>query len=282
MMIPKSKTFVLGVLAVFFALTTVFIFISGGSERTKRMQKEKELIEKQEALVLMEAKIAQTSQDLANYRESSQKRINALEMAAREREESARALKEQVETITKEKEAAIHDALEKSSAVAELTDRLAALQKEKEDLGKAVEDLKKNITDLTAQLQIAKSAQVKAATTSASPSRGASNLSEPYGIAPTKDLGGKIDPVNLGQIVLSKGSGRSARVQEVNSVYDFIVVDVGSNDGIREGAILNVVRQNLLIGKAVVRHVRAGASAAILMPDWKRVPIEKGDLITQF
>mgnify|MGYP001593397747 FL=1 len=68
----------------------------------------------------------------------------------------------------------------------------------------------------------------------------------------------------------------------MHQVYDFVVIDAGERDGIREGSVMNIVRRNALIGKAVVRHARPGVSAAVLLPEWKKALVEKGDLITKF
>ena len=272
----KSKPILIAVAAIVLIAPSAFFFMSSSSERQRRIQKERELSQQMDSMSKLEAQVAELNKSMAGYRETSQKRINALEMSVREKEESARVLKEEVDLLKKDKETALHDSLEKGSAISELTDRLAALQEERDNLLKSTQELKKTVETLKAQLEQGPGDRSEAVRQELPAS------SEPYGILADKDLGAALDPVNLGTIVVSKTSGRVARVQEVNQVYDFIVLDAGEKDGIREGSVMNIVRRNTLIGKAVVRHTRPGVSAAMILPEWKKVPVEKGDLITKF
>ncbi len=277
---PKIARILVTALMVALAVYSFVSYQSGASARKKLRLKEQELSQKQADLSRVEAQIAELNNSLAGFQDSYQKRINSLEMSLREREGTVKVLKDQLESLKTENDAAVRDNLEKAGVISELTDSLSALRQEKEKLSENVEALKKNVEALKKQLQSASIHQEDMADGSSAQDK--TQSAEPFGFASDKDLGAKIDSVNLGEIVVSKASGRAARVQEVNSVYDFIIIDVGEREGVREGSVINIVRHNALIGKAVVRHTRPGASAALILPEWKKTPAEKGDLITKF
>lgn len=273
---PKTTRILTAALVVALAGYSFVLYQSSASAQKKLIRKEQELSQKQADLSRTEAQIAELNNSLTGFQDSYQKKINALEMSLREREGAVKVLQDELESLKKENEAVARDNLEKTGAISDLTERLSALRQEKDRLLKEVEELRRYVDANKKELQpdAARSAPDSAG-------NGKPGSGEPFGIS-DKDLGANIDLVNLGEIVVSQASGRAARVQEVNPVHDFIIIDAGVKDGIREGSVVNIVRRNSLIGKAVVRQVRPGASAALILPEWKKVPVEKGDLITQF
>ncbi len=80
----KSKPIpiVLAILVVVLTASSFLFYQTSSSEKRLRLQKEHELATKQTLLESLEAKVAELNQSLSNYRETSQKRINALEMSA--------------------------------------------------------------------------------------------------------------------------------------------------------------------------------------------------------
>jgi hypothetical protein len=91
-----------------------------------------------------------------------------------------------------------------------------------------------------------------------------------------------LSSVKLGKIVVQKTSGRAARVEYVDKLYGFIVINAGAKDGLRPESVINVLRNNKLIGKAVVQKVRPDVSAAVIISEWTKEDVKIGDLISRF
>ena len=72
----------------------------------------------------------------------------------------------------------------------------------------------------------------------------------------------------------------SAQVKEIDLEKGFIIVDAGSQDGIAKNTPLNVMRGGRVIAKAVVKEVRPGTSAAVILPEWTKQDIKKDDQIS--
>ena len=86
----------------------------------------------------------------------------------------------------------------------------------------------------------------------------------------------------MGTILVQKSTDQAAEVLQVNRAFNFIVINAGSEDGIQKGAVVNVIRDKRLIGKAVVEKTRQNVAAAIILPEWSTDSIEPGDNITRY
>jgi hypothetical protein len=148
---------------------------------------------------------------------------------------------------------------EKERKIAELYKKLKSLENDKVDL-----------LDMLNKLQSEK--------VSPPPSSGASS---PYASG-VSQADPQVDAVKLGKIVVQRASGRAARVEHVDKVYGFLVVNAGSEDGLRSDAVLNILRNNELIGKAVVQKVRRTVSAAVILPEWTKDEVRVGDFISKY
>ena len=71
-----------------------------------------------------------------------------------------------------------------------------------------------------------------------------------------------------------------SRVVEVNERYRFIVVDLGSTDGIEPGMLFDVARDGLTIGTATVKQVREHLSACDVGPASSASIFQVGDVAT--
>jgi hypothetical protein len=63
------------------------------------------------------------------------------------------------------------------------------------------------------------------------------------------------------------------------SEKEMVEISIGIDDGVREGHVLEVYRDNLYLGKIVVRRVTANRSVAQIDPNFKKGPIRKGDRV---
>ncbi|HIE11305.1 MAG TPA: hypothetical protein EYP62_06785 [Kiritimatiellae bacterium] len=73
--------------------------------------------------------------------------------------------------------------------------------------------------------------------------------------------------------------GLSGNVLIVNRPWNFVVVDLGSDDGLVPNIELLVHRGDRLVGKVRVSTVRDSFSVAEIVRDWERLPIQEGDRV---
>ncbi len=71
----------------------------------------------------------------------------------------------------------------------------------------------------------------------------------------------------------------AGKVTAVDSQYDFVVLDVGEDQGVREHGELLVGRSDKLIGRLRVLSVEKDRSIANIMPDYKQSEIQTGDSV---
>lgn len=83
---------------------------------------------------------------------------------------------------------------------------------------------------------------------------------------------GEIQPVDIPE-------GLSGHVVLVNPYWNFVVLDIGSEAGLRSTAELLVHRDDRLIGKIKVSTVEDEMAIAEIMMDWEQVPIREGDTV---
>ena len=74
-------------------------------------------------------------------------------------------------------------------------------------------------------------------------------------------------------------SDLAGKVTAVDSQYDFVVLNVGEDQGVREHGELLVGRSDKLIGRLRVLSVEKNRSIANIMPDYKQSEIQTGDSV---
>ena len=93
--------------------------------------------------------------------------------------------------------------------------------------------------------------------------------------------------VELPPIVVQKdqsaamGTPVRGRLLEVNSPHRFVVVDKGSDDGVRVGMAFDVVRGSATVGRATAVRVHPKLSACDIIPARTPGPLQAGDLAVQ-
>jgi len=73
--------------------------------------------------------------------------------------------------------------------------------------------------------------------------------------------------------------GLKGRVLAVDPKYDFVVLDIGDDQGVKERGEMMVSRQGKLIGKVRINSVRKDRCVATILPAWKRGEIMEGDQV---
>ncbi|NQT89629.1 MAG: hypothetical protein HQ558_00035 [Candidatus Omnitrophica bacterium] len=71
----------------------------------------------------------------------------------------------------------------------------------------------------------------------------------------------------------------TGEILTINNEFNFIVVDLGSDDGTEEGMILDIVRDDGILGQAKVETVRTNISAAALSDKELITKIRSGDKV---
>ncbi|MCK5160853.1 MAG: hypothetical protein KAQ99_04690 [Candidatus Aureabacteria bacterium] len=71
-------------------------------------------------------------------------------------------------------------------------------------------------------------------------------------------------------------------VLAVNAKYNFVVVNIGSGEGLIKGDELIISRGKTLVGKVRVEKVDNQMAVANILPEWLQEPIEEGDNVNKF
>jgi len=74
--------------------------------------------------------------------------------------------------------------------------------------------------------------------------------------------------------------GLTGRVLQINPEWNFVVLSIGSKQGVVPNAAMMVHRDGKLIGKIKVTSAEPTISIADIMPDWKQAELQEGDLVT--
>ena len=232
------------------------------SERKLRVQKELELSNRMVELTEKQTAIAELNKQKADLEDKLNARIAKLEDSLRQSGEEIKVHSGRMDELTAENLSLKKDVQAKEKSIASLRQKIETLENDK--------------LDLLTSLQKAKEAQSAASAEISAPPPDNS----PYGIQ--SRVIPEIDPVKLGKIIVQRSSGRAAEIQHVDKLYGFVVINAGWADGMREKAVLNILRDKKLVGKVVVQKVRDKLSAAVVLPEWTKGEIQPGDLVSKY
>jgi cell shape-determining protein MreC len=73
--------------------------------------------------------------------------------------------------------------------------------------------------------------------------------------------------------------GISGHVVAVNPEWNFVVLDIGSKQGLFEQAGMIVYRGTKLVGKIKITSVEPSTAIADILPEWKQEDIQEGDTV---
>lgn len=229
------------------------------------MQKEQELAAKLTELNEKQSQIEELKQARQQLEDSLNAKITALQTSLQNADAKAKTLADKIDAMLQEKDLLTSDNATRAKEIAQLTQKVKVLEHERDGLLDKIKTLEAQGAD--------------AVPGEAAPDKRTA-YDQPYGMRNMARPA--VDAVKLGNIIVQKISGNAAQVEQVNPVQNFIVINVGSRDGVRSGTIINIIRDDRLIAKAVVKETRSNLSAAIVLPEWTRDTIEPGDFITRF
>lgn len=69
----------------------------------------------------------------------------------------------------------------------------------------------------------------------------------------------------------------NGRILAVNRKFDFVIINFGMEDGVKEGMIFMVYRDKELLGKVEVEEVFPKMSSCIVLPEWRQRTIKIDD-----
>jgi len=254
--------FLVSAALVITALATYLLFTSREAEHKLRLAKEAELSIKTAEVTEKQAQVQTLIQQKSDLEEQFTTKIATLESSLKDYDENSRAINAKMESVLRENEAIKRELADKDAKIGELTRKIRSLEADKTSL---LETLNKSTAAAAAKTTAAADAQ-----------SAGSGLTYDY-VDPEA-----LDSVKLGKIVVQKTSGRAARVDYIDKLYGFIVINAGANDGMKKDAVVNIIRGNKLIGKAVVQKIRAEVSAAVIISEWTREEVKIGDQVSRF
>jgi hypothetical protein len=74
-------------------------------------------------------------------------------------------------------------------------------------------------------------------------------------------------------------AGLKGVVMAVDPKYDFVVLNIGDDQGVKERGEMMVERKGRLLGKVKISSVEKNRSVASIMPEWKKGQIMEGDQV---
>lgn len=74
--------------------------------------------------------------------------------------------------------------------------------------------------------------------------------------------------------------GLTGHIMAVNPDWNFVVIDIGSNDGVVENAPMIVYRDGKLVGKIKITSVEPSIAIADILSEWQQAIPQEGDTAT--
>lgn len=91
----------------------------------------------------------------------------------------------------------------------------------------------------------------------------------------TAELALLIDP----EYIVPLPANLKGKILVTDPKWDFVVLDIGEDEGVLKDGELLVSRNGILVGKLRIRDVQKGRSIANVVPGWKITEVLEGDLV---
>lgn len=283
----KTITIFLGLIVVLLVSTASISIFLLNKETEKRKAVDAALNDAQGSISRLQGdlKVAQNKAFvLEEKNKEADTRINSLE----EELDVEKGLKEAMKTENAKLKQDLDTVLLEKDALQADKDKLAADFQEKEkvsqqelqtrdsrvkELETKVADVEKQLTEANAAIektkqdQAAAEAAAAAAATAAKPAEGSEAAVED---SSTKE-------VELDKIIVSKSDSSKGRILSVDKETEFVIFDMGSKSGVKQGDVLSVMRGDDYLGDIKVSRVQEEMSAADLIPPFSSRMVRKND-----
>ncbi len=240
--------------ALIFSLTSYMLYSEATKQKTIRLKKEQELAAKSIELAEVQAQLTKLTNQKNEMEGKLNYKVATLESAIRDSDATIKSQAEKLDSMSEENSALKREIESSEQKIAELARKTKSLETEKSELAAKIK-----------ALETAKPAEEAESTQNSD-------------IAWTSNM----DSVDLGKIVVQKNTSRAAVIQHVDSLYGFIVINAGRDEGLSPNTVVNILRNKKLIGKAVVQKSEANLSAAVILPRWTKGDVKEGDIISKF
>jgi len=256
-----------GIVVIISGFLLYFMIHDRETEKATFMVKIQELNTRLLEIDKLKTELEQVRKEKAEQEAKYQADIAALDTQVADSKKGESLLRAKIETLNKEKEALTKYVENNTVIVAKLNKKIESLEKERDQ---ALADVKSEPAATPAQY--------------VDPMNESPDSTLSTDAAASKQvMGAKLaeeEIVDLGRIIVHPSTHEAARVENVSSLYGFIVLSAGTNDGLRKDSVINITRNNRLIAKAVVKKAREDVSSAVTLPEWTREEIRVGDLIS--
>ena len=264
----KALVPLLGVLAVLAMAVAAVAIVLQIQERDKRLAKERELLMAQAENDDLKARLEDTQQAKAKTEEELgrlRKEFSQTQEKLVKAIEAQETLSRSVEDREKEIGRLAKDLEQTRAQQKEVATQLSELQTERETMKGQLADLEKAKGEL----------EVKVTELSGQPTVELDKVLVTNAQAPTSATGsGSAAPSGE-----KAGTASSGQVMVVNREYDFIVMNLGKNQGLSVGQEFQIVRGNEVLGKVKVEKVYDELSAAAILPESRKDSIREGDTV---
>ncbi len=157
--------------------------------------------------------------------------------------------------MTAELDAAQAKLTEAQARVGSSEEKASSLQQKVDELQKKNDEIAKQLKDME-EGQLIRRNEV---------------LSAPVPVAP--------DKVNLDRIVITPESAKEGKVLNVDTETEFLIFDIGSKSGVKQGDVMSVYRGKMYLGDVKVSRVQEEMSAADFMPPFSSRKVRRGDQV---
>ena len=235
-------------------------------ERTLRLAREKELrLAKAENSQLQKdvsdvtAAKKQAEGDLVQAKGDLEKAVQELAEEHKTREELAKAVdqrQKEIDRLSKDLDQIRAERTQLNQRLAQLTEQHKTLETHLDEVENAKTELETKMTQL---------------------SQGQPTVELEKVVVTDAGAGSAAGPAT--GAVVGATAGPQGQVVVVNRDYDFVVMNLGKNQGLALGQEFNVIRDNQVLGRVRVEKIYDELSAAAILPQSKKDAIREGDLV---
>ena len=269
---PRLSTiFLIGGL-ILTTLAAVNFFIGRNDEMKKRIWTEGQL-----------EKVTSAKEALEQEKEELTKAKETLESQLNDATSKAKQIEEQFAAEKRNREAMAADLSRAQSEAGDLRTRLESERREKLDLTEELSKAKQSYRSLSNELTTLRQAKEALEKRVKEMLSAQTNEADRIVVTPTPSAEVPVRPSQQPQkptaVSTVPGKSLEGKVLVVNREFNFVVVNLGSKSGIKEGTRVSVLRGDKSLGTAQVEKLYENMAAATIMTEEKKGQIKEGDTV---
>ncbi|MBI3324744.1 MAG: hypothetical protein HYZ92_05640 [Candidatus Omnitrophica bacterium] len=268
----RALVIIVGMIAVVASGAAATAVVFQMRERDLRLQRESELKALRSEKVELEQQynsVQEAKEQLEGELGRARTQFDQLTKQLTDERESKAMLVKSIDERQREIDRLSKDAEQWHAEREQLTEQLTKLKSEEQELQAQL-----------AQMQQAKSElETKMAALPEQPTVELDRVVVTDGASPSSTATGAASPGGAFQPAGSQVSAVQGQVIVVNREYDFVVINMGRNQGLEVGQEFRLVRGDRVVGRVKVEKLYDELSAASIMPESDRDAIREGDLV---